>query len=241
MVGFVGTTCQVYGLKRFLKKEYPNLFTIDLVCHGTPSPKLWRKYVKYQAEKYGSSIKQISFRNKTYGYHSGTMKILFGNGKAYYGSARVDYMLKSFFSEIASRPSCYICPYKFVNRCSDFTIYDCWHVADLVKGLNDDDRGYTNVIIQSEKGRATFEALKDRIEWYTADTDKAVSLDGSMIKKQPMKHPKRDEFYTDLDDHTLKAHIQKYIPVTRKDMLIEKSKIIFYRTGMMRVIKKVKN
>lgn len=199
MVGFVGTTCQVYGLKRFLKKEYQNLFTIDLVCHGTPSPKLWRKYVKYQAEKYGSSIKQISFRNKTYGYHSGTMKILFGNGKAYYGSARVDYMLKSFFSEIASRPSCYNCPYKFVNRCSDFTIYDCWHAADL------------------------------------------VNLDGIMIKKQPMKNPKRDEFYTDLDDHTLKAHIQKYIPVTRKDMLIEKSKIIFYRTGMMRVIKKVKD
>ena len=113
-----------------------------LVCHGTPSPKLWDKYLEYQKNNYHSEIEDISFRNKTYGYHSGTMRIQFKNGKTYYGSARVDPMLRSFFKEISSRPSCYQCYFKNLERCSDFTIYDCWHADQLVVGLADDDKGY---------------------------------------------------------------------------------------------------
>lgn len=127
-VCFIGTPCQVYGLKSYLRKEYDNLVTVDLVCHGTPSPKLWKKYLDEQKDKYHSEIDDIVFRNKTYGYHSGTMRIRFKNQFVYYGSARVDPMLKSFFAEISSRPSCYQCHFKSVERCSDFTIYDCWHL-----------------------------------------------------------------------------------------------------------------
>lgn len=123
-VCFIGTPCQVYGLKSYLRKEYDNLVTVDLVCHGTPSPKLWKKYLDEQKDKYHSEIDDIVFRNKTYGYHSGTMRIRFKNQFVYYGSARVDPMLKSFFAEISSRPSCYQCHFKSVERCSDFTIYD---------------------------------------------------------------------------------------------------------------------
>lgn len=75
---------------------------LDLVCHGTPSPKLWKKYLDEQKDKYHSEIDDIVFRNKTYGYHSGTMRIRFKNQFVYYGSARVDPMLKSFFAEISS-------------------------------------------------------------------------------------------------------------------------------------------
>lgn len=94
---FWGTPCQVNGLKTYLHKKYENLITVDLVCHGTPSPKLWRKYLDYQVERYGSGIKEISFRNKKYGYHAGRMRIVFNNGKEYFASSKSDYMLKSFF------------------------------------------------------------------------------------------------------------------------------------------------
>ena len=150
-VCFVGTTCQVYGLKKFLRKKYETLVTVDLVCHGTPSPKLWDKYLEYQKNNYHSEIEDISFRNKTYGYHSGTMRIQFKNGKTYYGSARVDPMLRSFFKEISSRPSCYQCYFKNLERCSDFTIYDCWHADQLVVGLADDDKDYTDCTIQERR------------------------------------------------------------------------------------------
>lgn len=238
-VCFIGTTCQVAGLKRFLRRDYDGLITVDVVCHGTPSPKLWRKYLDTQSKRYGSPIAQISFRNKTYGYHSGTMKIVFENGKEYYGSARVDWMLKSFFKEISSRPICYQCPFKTLERCSDLTLYDCWHPDQLVPGLRDDDRGYTNVIVQSEKGMQLLEAMRGRMEMHPADTETAVRLDGVMVRRSAKPHPKRDEFYRDLDQTELPDHIQKFLPISRKDRILEQSKGMLYRLGVLRVLRKV--
>lgn len=241
MVCFVGTTCQVNGLKTFLGKDYQGLLCVDLVCHGTPSPKLWDKYLAHQKEKYGAQISEIAFRNKTYGYHSGTMKIAFANGKTYYGSARVDYMLKSFFREIASRPICYQCPFKTLERCSDFTIYDCWHAAQLVAGLKDDDKGYTNVIVQSEKGQDVLEQIKQNYEIYPADTHKAVELDGSMVLKSVVPHAKRAEYYQNLDQSTLPDHVQKFIPISSRDHLIERCKLTLYRLGIYTILKNAKD
>lgn len=238
-VCFIGTTCQVNGLKAYLRKDYEWLITVDLVCHGTPSPKLWDKYLDYQRNRYHSEISEISFRNKTYGYHSGTMKIRFKNGKEYFGSARVDYMLKSFFKEIASRPICYQCPFKALERCSDFTIYDCWHAAELVSGLKDDDKGYTNVIVQSEKGEKILKRIGNAYELYPVDTQQAVKLDGIMIRNSAIHHPRRFEFYTGIDERTMPEQIRKFIPVSKKDILIERTKIVFYRLGIFQVIKKV--
>lgn len=241
LVCFVGTTCQVSGLKAYLGKEYDKLICVDLVCHGTPSPKLWEKYLAFQKEKYGSEISEIAFRNKTYGYHSGTMMIRFSNGKVYYGSARVDPMLKSFFREIASRPICYRCPFKKLERCSDFTIYDCWHAAQLVPGLKDDDKGYTNVIVQSEKGQRVLEQIRDSYELYPADTETAVQLDGSMVRGSAKPHKRRAEYYMDLDRHSLPEHIAAFIPVSGKDRLIERGKLGIYRLGIYTALKKVKD
>lgn len=237
LVCFVGTTCQVAGLRSFLGRDYENLIGVDLVCHGTPSPKLWNSYLDYQKGKYRSEIQEISFRNKTYGYHSGTMRIRFKNGKEYYGSARVDYMLKSFFSEISSRPICYQCPFKELNRCSDFTIYDCWHAADLIPGLVDDDGGYTNVIVQSKKGQDVLSQIGSSYEIYPSDTKKAVALDGSMVLCSAKPHPRRGDFYKEMGQMTIAKHVQKYIPITWMDHLIEKSKICFYRLGIYRWMK----
>lgn len=240
LVCFVGTTCQVYGLKSYLKKDYENLITVDLVCHGVPSPKLWKKYLEYQKNKYHSDIIEVSFRNKTYGYHSGTMKIKFQNGKIYYGSARVDYMLKSFFTEIASRPSCYHCQFKTLSRCSDFTIFDCWHAKDLAGLKEDDDKGFTNVIVQSSKGQKVLDTIFERFELYQVDTRKAIDLDGSMVCRSAVPHPKRKKYYSGLDETEIADHIRKFIPVTRMDYLIERLKIVVYKTGLYGFLKSLK-
>ena len=238
LVCFIGTTCQVNGLKKYIGDD-KNLVTVDLVCHGVPSPKLWEKYIDYQQGKYNSQITSVSFRNKTYGYHSGTMKIRFANGKNYYGSARIDYMLKSFFREISSRPICYQCPFKQVERCSDLTIYDCWHFSDLVDGKRDDNKGYTNVIVQSKKGADILSAL-DSLEIYQVDTQKAIELDGVMVTKSAVPHPRRKDYYIDLGRETLPQHIQKFIPVSKRDLFLEKSKYFLYKTGLLKILKKLK-
>lgn len=227
LVLFSGTPCQIFGLKNFLANEYENLITIDIVCHGVSSPKLWNKYVCYMEDKYNSSIISSNFRYKTYGYHSGTMKLIFANGKIYYGSARVDYMLKSFFSEISSRPSCYSCSFKTNYRIADFTAFDCWHFEELT-GKKDDDKGYTNLIINTKKGEILFDKIKDRYYYFNIDFIKSLDLDGSMYLKSAIPNSKRNLFYDFIDDLPLNQIINKYIPITKKDYFIEKLKKIYY-------------
>lgn len=202
VVLFSGTPCQVEGLIKFLRKDYSNLITVDLICHGVPSPKLWKEYVKYQENKYKSEIESVNFRNKTYGYHSGTMKLVFKNKKKYYGSARVDFLLKSFFSEIASRPACYDCQFKNRNHLADFTIFDCWYAKDINNIIDEDDNGFTNLFINSEKGKILFDDVKDNYYVYRNNIERTIELNGVMV---------------------------------------EKSKHILYKTGMLQVIKKVRS
>lgn len=238
-VCFVGTTCQVNGLKAFLRKDYDNLITVDLVCHGVPSPKLWRKYLDEKEKKYGVSIVDVAFRNKTYGYHSHTMRIKFENGKVYYGSGRIDAMMKSFMSEIASRPICYQCAFKTLNRCSDFTVFDCWHVDKLVDGLKDDDKGFTNLFIHSKKGVDVFDKIKDRYIVYLINYEKAIQYDGKMVLKSATPHQRRNEYFVDFDSEELNEHIQRFIPISKKDYLVEWSKRFFYKLRVLGLIRKI--
>ena len=237
---FVGTPCQVYGLKAWLHTEYQNLITIALVCHGVPSSMLWKKYVAYQEKKYRSKIKSVMFRNKTYGYHSGTMKLEFENGKTYYGSARVDYMLKSFFSEISSRPSCYHCAFKGISSISDFTIYDCWRPSAMIDSFRDDDCGYTNVITHSKKAVVILGKLSERYELSEVDMYRALRFVGTMVIKSARPHIRRKEFYVDLNKNSLDSHINQFIPVTYKDIIVEKTKPLLYKLGMFGYVKQVK-
>mgnify|MGYP004474188087 CR=1 FL=1 len=225
-VCFSGTPCQVAGLKSFLRKEYSNLICVDLVCRGNPSPLFWKRFVEYLESKYKSTIIDVRFRNKTYGYHSGTMKVLFENGKVYYGSARTNYYLKAFFADLCSRPSCYKCKFKHLQHESDLTLYDSWHASELAD-LQDDDKGYTNIIIQSEKGRNLLNKL-NTIEVYPTDTRKAVELDGVMVENSVKWSEKREMFFENMDNEDIRQHCLKFIDVSLKDYFIERIKRIYY-------------
>lgn len=238
LVCFVGTTCQVYGLKSFLQKEYEQLITVDLVCHGVPSPKFWDKYLNNQKRKYHSEIASVAFRNKTYGYHSSTMRIKFKNGKVYLGSARIDPMLKCFFEGLSSRPSCYNCQFKTLERYSDFTIYDCWSAEKLVDRLEDDNKGFTNLIVQSSKGKHVLEEIKERYECYSSDVDMASELDGIMIRKSAVPHIRRKEFYLDIDKEPFYSHVKRFVQITPLDYFVEWSKKYVYRMGIYRYLKR---
>ena len=234
---FVGTPCQVYGLKAFLKKEYNNLLTVDFVCHGTPSPKLWEKYLQHQRNKYRAKIAKICFRSKMYGYHSGGfMQIEFENGKTYLASGRVDTMLLCFFKEVASRPICYKCPFKQRMRLSDITLYDCWNYAQLTEN-NDDDFGYTNVLIHSHKGKETISMLENHTVQITVSTDDAIKLNGTMMEHTPKQHPERSQFYAGMDACSLPEHVQKFLPISQKDYVIEYIKRMIYLVPALRKIR----
>lgn len=238
-VCFVGTPCQVYGLKHFLQKEYAGLLTVDLVCHGVPSPEMWAQYLEHQKQKYRAEIQSVCFRSKRYGYHSGGfMKIGFSNGKTYLASARIDPMLKCFFAEIASRPICYQCPFKQKKHCSDLTIYDCWSYG-MLTNKKDDDLGYTNVMVQSFKGGQTLQAMSSSVTIIPVDTAAAIDNNGSMVENCPQAHSKRPVFYQDICSEELGAHVQQFLPVTWKDYAIEYGKRLIYQFPFLRSIRQL--
>lgn len=227
-VMFVGTPCQAAGLKAFLQKDYDTLFTVDLVCRSIPSPKLWRLYLDYQKKRFGSQIKSVFCRKKTYGYHSGTLNIEFENGRCYKGSNRVDWYMKAFHSDICSRPSCYECHFKSKHRCSDFTVFDCWKPHLVTQPpVVDNDKGYSNVLIHTAKGKALADGIKN-ISVYHTDPDKLFSVMGSMVAKSIKYNGKRDTFYTDLENSGFDATVKKYVSISLKDRVIEKLKPVRY-------------
>lgn len=215
-VCFSGTACQIEGLKNFLRKDYEKLITIDLVCRAVPSPLLWKKYVEYQKNKYGNNIKNILFRDKSfYGYNHSQMSIQMSDGKkVYHNGLESDPMLRAMFSNICHRPSCYDdCAFKKRYRVSDFTIWDCFIVEKLAKGL--DNKGTTRVLIQSKKGNLIFKDIKKYIKCKKIMVD--FLTNNSLELTQSIKYnKKRGMFIKALKYLTVNELFEKYFKITWK-------------------------
>ena len=226
---FTGTPCQVAGLKAFLGKEYETLITADLVCRSIPSPALWRLYLDWQEERAGSPVREVACRRKTYGYHHGALEILFENGKRYAGSNRVDYYMKAFHGNICSRPSCYCCPFKTVHRCSDFTVFDCGYPQKVaLEPVADDDRGFSSVLVHTQKGRDLLNRLKG-IRKIQADPEKMFLYTGGMECCSISKPTARDVFYEDLGALGFCGTMKKHVKTSWKDWILEWVKPFWYR------------
>lgn len=227
-VMFIGTPCQVAGLKSYLKYDYENLITVDLVCRSIPSPKLWREYLDWQEKRYASKVVKVVCRKKTYGYHSGALELDFENGKHYAGSNRVDYYMKSFHRDICSRNSCYDCQFKTKNRCSDFTVFDSWRPEHAVEGaFRDNDRGYSNILVHTCKGKNIIPKIND-VEFYSVDSEKLLLVMGSMIAASIQYKEGRKTFYNDLNEMGFHKTVKRYSKVRLKDRIIECVKPIRY-------------
>lgn len=157
IVLFSGTPCQISGLKSYLGKEYSNLLTVDFICHGVPSPKVWEEYLKDKAN--GKTIRAINFRDKTEGWKKFSLKIEFEDGSIYRGTQFQDPYLKGFLKDIYLRPSCYQCLNKGIKRISDITLADFWGIEHVKPELFD-DRGISAVLVHSVRGEITLRGVE---------------------------------------------------------------------------------
>lgn len=237
---FSGTPCQIYGLKAFLGKEYDKLYCIDVICKGVPSPGLWNKYKKSKQKNH--KIKNISFREKTYGFNSTTMSIYYDNGKEYHKGHESDEMLNLFVSELSSRPSCYKCNFKGIQRASDYTIGDCWQADKMVSEI-DADKGTTLVIVHSEKGKKLLNEIEN-IKSFKIDMNVALKLNGgnkeSMYWISAKPNIKRREFFQDYQTLDYDKLIEKYCHKTIKIKVKSILKPILYKLGILNKLKNAK-
>lgn len=158
---FSGTPCQVAGLKRFLRKDYTNLLAVDIICHGVPSPMLWRRYLK-EMNPENLSLSAVSFRDKSTGWKHFSFHakgIQEGDECSIQkGTLFEDTYLRLFLNNICLRPSCHKCPSRSGKGNSDVTIADFWGI-DGVDPEFDDNKGISLVLPYSAKGYEAVNSL----------------------------------------------------------------------------------
>ena len=193
---FCGTPCQVEGLLHFLQKPYGNLFTLDFICHGVPSPKAWQEYVKQQETTFSSKACSANFRDKTTGWSSYSYKLTFLNKREYTQTNHKDVYSNAFVQNLSLRKSCYKCKFKTINRNSDITMGDLWGINKILPNITD-NKGVSVAFIQSEKGVTLLEQIKNNLYLQEIPTDIVIENNSAMVKSV-CEHNFREYFFKNL-------------------------------------------
>lgn len=193
---FSGTPCQIAGLKRFLGKEYENLLTVDVACHGVPSPGIWKLYLNELSNQFlpGSSVKEVNFRDKSNGWKNYSIRIVFAKDDkefVYTVPFYRDWYLMSFLKNLVLRPSCSSCQMRNGKSGSDLTVGDLWGVETICPEL-DDELGTSVVLVNTLKGNS----IVKEINCVLKEVDYSLICDNNpcFIKSFP-PHPLRDHFF----------------------------------------------
>ena len=202
---FSGTGCQCAGLNAYIgKKLRENLFLVDIVCHGVPSPYIWRDYLSYIEKKHSDTIVTVDFRNKLkYGWKAHIETFGLANGKM----KKSTVFTKIFYAHIMFRHSCGKCYFCNTIRPSDLTLADMWDKKKNFPEINNDNKGESLLLINTEKGREIFEAIKDGLQYFKTTVDKLMQPN---LKSPSKINPKRTQFEIDYTNSGFYKTISKY-------------------------------
>lgn len=239
LVLFTGTGCQVNGLKNFLGKDYDNLLCVDVICHGTPSPALWREYAQYQEEKMGGKLKGINFRCKDDSWTDFGMKEVLneipqGVEKKLYISKDKDSYMQMFLRDYCLRPSCYECVAK-KEKMSDLTIADFWGIDDVAQEMND-GKGTSLVLIRTDKGQKIFNCISKEMRLKEVSYEDGVKCNPAEYKSC-VRPSQRDTFFDDMHIMSFEELEGKYAAPIKYSLKIRvKRKVKKAIKRMLRVI-----
>lgn len=218
IVLFTGTACHINGLKKFLTNsniEQENLYCVDVICHGVPSPTLWGKYVKYREKQQNGKLQMINFRCKDDSWIDFGMKEILGKidssegeWKKLYISKEKDPYMQMFLRNYCLRPSCYECIVKN-SKVSDLTIGDLWGIGEVAPEMND-GKGTSLVIIKNDKGAELFSQITDSIYLKEIPYEDGIKHNSAEYKSvvRPME---RDTFFDDFNNMSFEELERKYV------------------------------
>lgn len=219
---FTGTPCQIEGLKNFLRKDYINLFTMDFICHGVPSPMIWKEYLNEIRDNKQGEIKKVYFRDKKLGWKLFSLKIIFDKD-TYINDLNQDLYMKGFLQDLYLRPSCYNCKFKKINRLSDITVADFWGIEKVLPKM-DDDKGTSLIIIHTDKGKQLFDILFDKMIVNEVNMNEALKYNPSMIKSVKYNEKRKEFFERFINEKTLTTLIFQYTKITLTKQIQQKIK-----------------
>ena len=207
---FTGTPCQVSAIKRLYK--LPNLYTLDVLCHGVPSQKLFDEYIRYLEKKHGGKLTEIAFRDKEKNGWSITQRYKIekrGKEKTYYLDRHISEYFSGFLRNMTQRESCYACPYTTIEREGDITLADFWGVDKVRPELFFAD-GTSLMFVNSERGDSLLGGIANNIEIAEVEIGDATYQNVNFISP-PERNPHRSTVYAEVFSKGFKTVGKKVI------------------------------
>ncbi len=243
---FSGTPCQIAGLRNYLRKEYDNLLTVDFICHGVPSPMVWRRYLKEEIARQCEKntvlprpiheedvlVEDISFRDKTLGWKKYSFALALsttnGSGEKFSFCFRMpldeNVFLRGFLADLYLRPSCHACSFRCGKCGSDVTLGDFWGLQDVIPEWND-DKGVTALLVNSERGVNFMNDIA--VSPWLKQTDYSSVLRRNPALEKSVLMPKVREYFFETAEKSMEFRVKKYTRPTLKQQILQ-----FMRTAL---------
>lgn len=207
---FTGTPCQVAGLNKFLGNiNRENLILIDIVCYGTPSPKLFGEYIKFLEQKKHSKVKEYYHKSKKNGWRHSREEVVYENKEDDYTSRLSQTWKRIFYTNLALRPSCNNCKYTNANRPSDITIGDFWGIDKYDPNFSD-DKGVSVILLNTTKGKQAFNDISNDIFYKARNIEEAINENPRLKRPTETAKEKREKFWNDYKIKGFKYITKKY-------------------------------
>lgn len=213
---FSGTGCQVAALKAFLKKDYINLYTCDLICHGVPSPKLFEKYKEWWSIRKQGKVREVNFRDKKkQGWGLGyKVKV---KEHDYYSFAHLDPYYFHFIEGNIYRRCCYDCHYNHKNRLSDITMGDYWGLLDFHPEFYDLN-GVSVAVVNTSKGAELLKDNFNKFRWISSEFNYASKANKNLVGPTKCNDKIRNQIYKDIDQLDAITYFKRNFPMSDVEM-----------------------
>ncbi len=205
---FTGTPCQIAGLVTFLGTlaENQNLILCEIICHGAPSPLMWKEHISFIEKERKSKIVAYKHRSKAAGWHGHNEHFFLENGKNEYKSKLSQNHKDLFYAHLTIRPSCYRCAYTGFPRMADISIADYWGIELCMQDF-DDNKGTSLLILNTAKAETFFDRVKNALDLRESNLQDAF--------RDNHKHPakmniNRENFWIDYYEKGYSFVLRKY-------------------------------
>lgn len=223
---FSGTPCQVAGLKSYLKKDYDGLLTVDFICHGVPSPGVFRTYLAQLEKKQGAAVEAVNFRDKSQGWNQLGLAVTFADGTVRALPAGQDSYYRAFLSNLSLNRVCGECPFNSLPRTADITLGDFWGIERHHGGFPE-NRGVSCVTVNSAKGQALFDCIRQRLT--AVPSSREDIMDGNpFLNGHCRLHKRREKFFAALEAEPFDALVEKCLKPTPLEWAAE---VLAYKLG----------
>ncbi len=226
---FVGMGCQADGFRMYAEHMgiRQNVCIVDIVCYGSPSPKLWREYAKSLERKYGGKITYLTFKDKRNGWRS-PLAFVIVNGK----EIPISDYVKVFYGQCALRPSCYKCQYAAIERKTDLTIGDFWHIEKTIPDFYNEN-GISLFLIHTNQGEALFEKIKDGLEYRLSNREQCWQIN---LESPTAVSEKRGTFWADYYKKGIGFIMRKYGILPLKVKVIKRVSAIIRKINALHTV-----